>query len=199
MKRIGLDVDGVLAEFNTPFRELLGEQTGKVLPPIEACCYPTEWAWHRAAGITAEEEAAAWRTITESRRWWRDLPPLEGASLLRDLNQAVGEVEVYFITARPGRLAQYQTAAWLEQQHFMLPSVLIAPTADDKASVVKGLGLHGFLDDRPENVRAVVQQSPMTAGFLLDQPWNRDADDLERVESVEEFLHHMGINLGQLT
>src|SRR4051812_23873962 len=108
--RIGIDLDGCLADFNTAFIELIAEQTGIQLPPVSDT-YPDCWAYHKAGGVTAEQDRKLWQTIGDSGSFWYELPSLPGAvRTINDLGivSRVAGWFVYFITARNGRLVKAQ-------------------------------------------------------------------------------------------
>lgn len=148
---IGVDVDGVLADFNRGLREMLIRTTGRKLIPEgeEPSCwnYATE-----QYGYTKEEDRATWRAIIEDRAFWGHLDCCSDAPwILAALGTArQAGAEVYFITARPGATAKVQTETWLERvMGFPAPTVLIA--RGDKGFIAHGLGLTHFIDDRPDN------------------------------------------------
>lgn len=198
---IGVDVDGVLANFNAGYRQRLIEVTGRNLIPIEDCrgAAPGEeppcWDYAPHYGYTRDEDKRTWASITNDPRFWLNLAPLpEGEPFLQALQHAVllrnGEVEVYFITSRPGVLVKMQTELWLRRAGWSLPrTVLIA--RGDKSGIAKGLGLTHFLDDRPENCIGVDVNTD-AAVYMPSCRYNEaplpGGVQVKRISSLFEFI-----------
>ena len=172
--RIGIDVDGVLANFNEAFRELIFTVTGKVLKPFETDG-PLTWNWDRDQGVTREEEDACWRAVEVSPHWWCRLKPLPGVhEALGELQECImlNRVEPFFITARRGPAALNQTRQWLRNYGICYPTVLPGKDPVTKAALCKVLGLHTFIDDKVENVLAIAG-TPKTRAVMHDWNYNR--------------------------
>lgn len=187
--RIGIDVDGILANFNKAYREMLIKVSGRDLIP--ETFEPPTWNYATVFGYTKEEDAAAWKEITSDPIFWRRLGVLPGA---REMLDAIDDARhaVYFITTRPGVSTQHQTETWL--RNFVLaPTVLIAKTSEDKGVLARGLGLTHFIDDKPENCLAVKSHIPSCHVYLLDALYNRWAgwdaryNDIVRIYSLDKF------------
>lgn len=209
--RLGLDIDGCLADFNTGFIALIKQMTGIQLPVVSST-YPDVWNYHRAGGVTKEQDAVLWAKIKFSS-FWQDLPALPGtAAALRNLaNWRTAGHEIYFITSRPGQLAKYQTEEWLKVIGFSIPTVLIADSEAAKGDLARGLNLDAFIDDKPENCAAVLNatryglhctpgENPIVtdwaypcAVYLFDAPYNQTYNDphVTRVGSVQAMLDRL--------
>lgn len=179
-----LDLDGLYSDFNTAYRQLIGEQTGKWLPEISNV-YPTKWNYHEDAGLTKEELEGVWNTIKNTDFWETLKPYPEAASSLTLLRELRGEGDnIYFITSRPGKYAKHLTEFWLDAQGFECPTVLLST---QKGPVCVGLEIDIFVDDRPENCQDVMAFcGSSTKVFLLDRPYNREFDHprISRVMSL---------------
>lgn len=164
---VGVDIDGVLADYTSGLAKKLYQATGKALAPPGY--QPACWEWPtNDLGYTTAEYAEAQRLQDEDTAFWRELGILPGVyGFLRALDYRVGRGvdEVYFMTVRGGVAAKTQTERWLSDYGFFKPTVLIA--RGDKGSLAKGLGLTHFLDDRPKNVLDVLHASPKTKAYLL--------------------------------
>lgn len=194
---IGIDIDGVIANFTDSYAPLLTAETGIIFPKASSE-WPTEWYWDRAAmkaaGISADTaeaiEGKIWEGIRNSA-FWGQLAPLPNAKLtLRTaLDMRYAGHNIYFITARPGNFSKLLTEAWLKEHGFeYIPTVLITA---DKGPIARGLALDVFIDDRPENCSEVWEASHKTRVFLVDAPYNRDYEHegVERVGSALEALN----------
>ncbi len=199
--RIGVDIDGVLADFNSSFVQVIKKLTG-----ITVQLPPKEWAYHRAAGVTAKEEQAIWAYIKNSSDFWYSLgtEPLCEETLQELVWRRIQGDDIYFITSRPGKCAKKQTEEWLVKEGYRLPTVLIADSALDKGRIAEGLALEVFIDDKPENCLAVntamntitfngvnVQVGPnRTQVYVVDRPYNQELEHLNirRVPSALAVL-----------
>jgi len=195
--RIGVDLDGVLADFNSTFIALIKQMIGIELPPVSDT-YPDCWSYHRAGGVTKQQDAVLWAHISDPTvRFWRRLGELPGATMLRDLSDMMDarKVVVYFITTRLGASAHQQSMTWLAAHGFRAPVVLIAGSEDAKGKLALGLGLDAFIDDKPENCIQVKLQSPSTKVFILNAPYNKTLafDGITRVWHVREMLEQVGL------
>jgi 5'(3')-deoxyribonucleotidase len=180
---IGVDVDGVLANFNKAYRQRLIKITGRALIPEGED--PPCWNYAPHYGYTKEEDSRVWESIKEDRDFWRGLEALPGARALLFALQDVQfyrDAEIYFITSRPGATAKEQTERWLEAHGFIDPTVLIA--RGEKGFFAQGLRLTHFLDDKPENCYSVKQASPKTHNYLLSARYNEAQHDEAREQGI---------------
>lgn len=199
--RYGVDVDGVLAEFNSAYIDRILHVTGRDLFPPRP--FITEqWSYPEHYGYTDHELANVWQDIKQDRYFWSRLPTFpETHAALVYLDRLMDEGhEVYFITARPGLDAKSQTESWLElhwpTQYTPTLTVLISARKDLCA---EALDLDCYIDDRDINVESVARVRNLVGGifhertrtFLLTRPWNRDCDPwplgIHRVGSVGEM------------
>jgi hypothetical protein len=197
--RLGIDIDGVLACFNSGIREVCCEVAGRELPAYRE---PTKWNYLQDHyGLTPQEEAEVWNRIVTSDAFWMGLRAYDHTptTLTRLWHAAGNGTDIYFLTTRPGVRAKHQTEQWLWRHGFPHATVLIS---DKKGPLAQGLKLTAFLDDKPENCYDVKLHSPETRGYLLRQPWNAhvepestdyDGPALLLVDSVEEFLYMEGV------
>lgn len=193
MVRIGVDCDGVLADFNRAYMDLCVTTTGRNLfPPNYA---PHTWSYPEAAGYTADEISRVWAGIKLDPEFWLSLYPMAGAHAAMDelvMRSRWGN-DVYFVTARPGISAKDQTERWLRSAcgGAMTPTVLIS---SDKAMCAIALNLDHYIDDRWENALDVAQTH--TRSYLLTQPWNTEFNAEEggitRVDTLADFFTALG-------
>ncbi len=188
--RIGIDVDGVLADFNRSFIERVIEVTGKDLFPPRPFDIPT-WDYPQHYGYTNTECSLVWENIKTDDSFWYQLFPYDGApEFLSKLHG--GHHDIYFITSRPGLNTKSQTENWLEFHHYGMdtevysyPTVLIS---SDKGGCAKALKLDLYIDDRTENCLDVNHASPGTRTIMLARPWNVAQPGILRVETLDQFV-----------
>lgn len=182
--RIGIDCDGVLANFNCGYAGILEGMGAKKFPDFSTC-EPQTWQWERHAGVSKSMEVEAWKRIVESPYFWCDLTPCDGAvDFLKRLTRE-GSHEVFFITNRSGINPRRQTKIWLQWHgHAGEPTVLICK---EKGPLALGLALDVFIDDKTENYRDVINESPKTRVFRLVKPYNSPVNGVQDVRSLLEF------------
>lgn len=186
--RIGVDIDGVVASWNTQFVALIKERCGIVVdttPP-----WPTQWNWPKLV-LSNKALNGLWDWIKANSWWWRMLLPtdtgVEDMRLLEKLHQE-GHV-VVFITSRPTTEVQRQTAVWLTGNGMLYPSVLLAKGPKEKALLCQGLQLDVMIDDKPANVEAC--RAAGTRTFLRRQPYNREMIGGDQAGSVTDMWNQI--------
>lgn len=194
--RIGLDIDGVHADFAGAFTRLIQRVTGKNLFQPGDVKNPPSWDWFFLRGYTKEEVGLAWNVVkSPGSAFWLNLEELPGAAATRlVIHDMLRWHDVYFITNRPGQNAKWQTEQWL-RAHLQIdhPTVLLS---SEKGLTAKALGLDCYLDDYYVNVDDVVEKTsghygvaavgkPATRTYLLDASYNIN-------ESVNPFVTRVG-------
>jgi hypothetical protein len=150
MLRLGMDVDGVLADFHSYFRALATSELG------------LRGASGDESGLSKGDVDRLWKAVARSANWWMNLPAYEPEQITRlyDLSRQ-GRWEVFFMTSRPasgGDTVQMQTQVWLERHGFFLPTVLTAP-AGARGELSRSLRLDLMVDDHLINCMEIVGAS----------------------------------------
>lgn len=192
MKVIGLDIDGVLADFNEGYRKVLTTVTGK--DRFNGEVDPPCWSYEKHYGYTEAEVHRAWEVIMADAGFWERLNPYDYTpALLNRVEDIAREqrAEVYFITSRPGVEVKDQTERWLLRHGYgdwEHPTVLIARGA--KGPLAYSLGLTHFVDDRIENIESVLDNSPGTLTRLWGRRYNQGTNlvSLTTPEECVRFL-----------
>lgn len=182
--RIGLDIDGILADFNRSYMALLVELTGE--DKFGPDYVPTTWAYPTSVGYTKENETDAWEIIKHSN-FWSILDAYPGVDEF--LSNLPTNHDYYFITSRPGERAKLDTEDWFMQHGVDLPTVLIS---SEKGECCHALNIDLYIDDKNENVLDVLDKSPSTDVYMLGRPWNsqQSVNDflIPRLATLTEFL-----------
>lgn len=184
--KLGIDVDGVLARFESGFVRLLHGYTFDLKDPG----FPSVWDWPEAAGVPAVLVHEAWEKVKQSDLFWYDLVPTpNGRTDIDALIQArIAGHDIYFITNRMGKQAKMQTEGWLKLYGYNDPTVLISA---DKSGCTRALLLDAYIDDKPGNLEG---HGLGTQLFLQLAPYNRHLDiPAQRVTCVRQMLIQLGI------
>jgi hypothetical protein len=159
--RIGIDVDGVLADFREAFHAA-AEACG--IRNVEKADDPAA-----AHSIGQRDVQRVWEFVAKTPNWWMTLAPYEPEQIARlySLTRAAGW-EVFFVTNRPasaGDTVQFQTQWWIERHGFYLPAVLTVPGS--RGQIANGLRLDLIVDDLMMNCVDVVAASTAKALLVL--------------------------------
>lgn len=191
--RIGIDVDGVIADFNQAFITRVCDRTGRDLFPARPFDIPT-WNYPEHYGYRMDEVTCVWDHVKGDPQFWASLPPYSWTSEFLSRLDPYAD-DVYFITNRMGVSPKQQTERWLWlNQGPVSPTVLITAM---KGWTARSLDLDVYIDDRDLNVIDVRTVSPKTRTFIQDQPWNRsdslnDFKGIERITNPLEMLTAIG-------
>jgi hypothetical protein len=174
MLRLGIDVDGVVADFRTAFRALAGRELGAAAPAQES-------------ELTKAHVDRLWRSVAATPNWWLELPAYEPDQIARLYARArQSRWEVFFMTSRPpsdGDSVQLQTQVWLERHGFFLPSVMTLP-AGARGELARSLRLDLALDDRLVNCIEVISASNSKAVMMLREPADPNAREAAEARGV---------------
>jgi 5'(3')-deoxyribonucleotidase len=184
---IGVDIDGVLADYVSSFRARIIKLTGKNLFGSTTW---SSWNHDLDVGYTKEESAATRRELRADPSFWFQLGMYHNTQEALDylsLKRFYGN-DVYFITDRAGVRAKQQTEAWLSARGFPCATVLISA---EKGLCARALKLDVYIDDKWDNCLDVAEEPwfnelkgqwethrSKTKTFLMDRPWNQDKHGL---------------------
>jgi hypothetical protein len=184
--RIGFDMDGTIADFETAFQGVELRLFGPV-GSLRAGDPQQEEAAQAGSGAGRDDNGqsqtvdprearrrreAIWAAIQATPNFWETLQPIDA--------DAVGRIhglmldhhwEVFFITQRPetaGDTVQRQTQRWLVAQGFDLPSVLVL--GGSRGAAAGALRLDYHVDDNLQNCLDVVADSRARPLLILPNP-----------------------------
>jgi hypothetical protein len=201
--RIGIDLDGVLADMNAA----LDQHADQLFGPAPSAPDPARDVDAQASvapeavsgktplrlrrRLTERQQRRLWRRIRGIDGFWERLEETEPGVVAR-LSALATERrwEIIFLTKRPttaGATSQIQSQRWLASKGFPLPSVFVV--TGSRGLIAAALELDIVVDDRPENCLDVAIDSPARtiAIFRQTQP------------PPPTFLTTMGVDLVQST
>ena len=201
MLRLGIDVDGVVADFRSAFRRLAERELGLGPDDIEA-------------ELPKADVDRLWRAVAATPNWWLDIPPHEPEQIARLYAEGRrSRWEVFFMTSRPpsaGDPVQLQTQVWLERHGYYLPSVLTTP-AGSRGELARSLRLDLALDDRLVNCMEIISASNSKAVLVLrasaESPVREAAEArgigvvpslAQGVDAIERLAQLMAMRRGRL-
>lgn len=166
---LGLDIDGVFADFNAAFRKKLIDLTG-----VDKFQNQPATTWHYATeqfGYDREDVRRVWRHINDSPNFWLDINPRPGAiRFFTELRRREGMTFDYtFITSRRGFRAKRQTQHWLGMHGIDHPTVILTA---DKFDVYDALKITHVIDDATWNVQAALDLG--LEAYLVEAPYNAE-------------------------
>jgi len=158
-RKIGLDIDGVLANFTDGLAAAFGEYNYK----------PIHWN---------DPKVLAWfEQVKDKPYFWETLVPLT-------LPQDIPFEPHAYVTARS--IDPKVTQAWLDNCQFPKAPLICVGHNESKVEAVKKAGIEIFVDDRYENFVELTNAGIFT--YLFDQSYNRHYNvGHRRIKSLKEL------------
>lgn len=169
--RIGIDLDGVLADMDGMLaqhaRTLFGDDAVEERTPDSP---------GPRLILSPRQQRRLWEHVEGIENFWQTLLEIEPGAVGR-LGKLATERrwEIIFLTKRPssaGATSQVQTQRWLESKGFQLPSVFVVQGS--RGRIAAALDLDIVLDDRSENCLDIVMDSSARALLI----WRADEEKL---------------------
>lgn len=167
---LGLDIDGVVADFLSPFLLLLEKRTGKGPIPADSLV-SVDFTAHPA--LTREAVEACADAVKRDPGFWTGLDSLLSREQWRRLEELNRRKRLSFITHRSGGDGcdiRSLTAEWLRRHGITDPAVFY--TEETKSGFVEELGVALFVDDNYENCREVAEKTGARV-MMPHHPYNR--------------------------
>lgn len=155
--RLGLDIDGVVADFLSPFLALL-ETKITVGPILADSITSVDFREHPLLNEEAVNECTA--EVMADPSFWSGLDSLLSTQQWARLEAWSRQGQLAFVTHRSGS-GSYDiheiTHRWL--QHHGIQQPVLHTTAELKSKTVSQLGIEVFVDDNYENCQDVAERT----------------------------------------
>ena len=181
---LGVDLDGVCADYNSGFREVVAADKG-VEP--ESLPMPTEWGFHHW-GLDDNEFARLHKLAVSDKRMLRHLPPIDGCAdalwRLSDMGAWIRIITHRLYINWGHAAAVSDTVAWLDENRIPYRDICFLGAKPQVEA-------DAYIDDAPHNITALREAGNTV--IIFDQPYNRKLDGLRagdwaEVEALVEEL-----------
>jgi len=189
--KIALDIDGVLADFVTPFLQLLEQRVGG--PAIDPASI-TDPNFQHHPFLTKALIHDCMVDTSYDPEFWRVLAPLPSPEQWQALNQVSRDNEVVFITHRWVRDTydiNEVTCDWLRRHGIDNPVVHF--TQELKSQLVNEMNVELFVDDRHENCEDVATKTEAVV-MMPHRPYNQrfEHPKVQRIDDLSELFAYLG-------
>lgn len=155
-KKIGIDIDGVLANFIHHFRIL-----NNTLHNVTITEDPTDWDFQNW-GLTNHQLSMSWAELQKTEGFWTSLKKCDDVKQSH-IDVLDDKAQLFFVTTRAstvGMPREKQTNDWLKKTfRIKHPTVIVT---SNKGLVAAALELDAFIDDNYDNLWSVYFHSPKT-------------------------------------
>lgn len=187
---LGLDIDGVVADFITPFLKLLEARCGN------GCIDPasiTDPNFMQHPFLTKEIISECMESASYDPAFWRAMTPLLTSNQWQTLERISQEHDVVFVTHRWVRDTydiHQITCDWLRSHGLTRPVVHF--TQEKKSALIRSLKIELFVDDRHENCEDVADETDALV-FMPHRPYNQafSHPKVRRIHEFDELWPHL--------
>lgn len=173
--RLGIDLDGVVADFNTGWMDRYNAEFGTVLEPGMVD------AWDAMLPLThfdATDDFWDWARNGTGPGLFSDLPVFPGA--LDALERLATSNDIVIITTKPAWAVE-ETHAWIERHR--IPATEVHITGEKWR-----IDCDVYLDDGPHNLTSLVLERPDRTVCRFVQPWNHPIEGVIDIDGWDTFV-----------
>ncbi|MFH1353619.1 MAG: hypothetical protein ABIH68_08630 [bacterium] len=179
MLKLGVDLDGVIADTDAVFRKYIKEITGVSSTRDMITSYFYEECLH-----ISKEDVEKVYSIMQSDSAWKELPVLPDAEKI--LNELAKSFEIFIITARPVE-SKAQTEEFLKKHGISVKKIYFISETQRKLDIINGLPFEfsAFIEDRLDFAEEIARAGIDT--YLMDYPWNRTDEKIPNLHRVRNW------------
>ncbi len=187
---VGLDIDGVVADFLSPFLLLLEKRIDN--GPISEETI-TDFRFKDHPLVTEEVVSDCMQTVSYDSSFWQNLSSLITPRDWQKLENLSRRRQLVFVTHRYVR-DTYDihgiTCDWLKMHGIREPVVHF--TNELKAELVQNLEIRLFMDDRHENCQDVAENTQAVV-LMPHRPYNRSFihPRVKKIQNFSELFTHL--------
>jgi hypothetical protein len=190
---VGLDIDGVLADFISPFVCFLAQHVGE--GPIDSKTI-TDLTFANHPFLSPQIVAECIQNVSDDPGFWQGLAPLPSAEQWRLLDSLSRQQKLVFVTHRYERQSYSMrevTRRWLERHGVSHPIVYF--TQSYKSDLIRKLNVKLFVDDRHENCRDVAENTDAVV-FMPHRTYNQSFvhPRVQRIQDLDELFAYLDRN-----
>lgn len=155
--KVGLDIDGVIADFISPFLKVVENRSANGPIHVDSI---TDLTFKNHPALTEEIISKCINEVSDDPGFWCDLPPLLSSDDWQTLDELSEQSRLVFLTHRYVRESydiHRVTCDWLVRHGIRKPVVYF--TQDRKSALVEKLDVRLFVDDRHENCQDVAENT----------------------------------------
>jgi uncharacterized HAD superfamily protein len=187
---IGLDIDGVLADFVSPFLLVLEGRTG--CGPIDPQTY-VDLNFSGHPGLSKEIVTECVMKISNDPKFWEQLSPLPSTDQWKLLDGLSRQQKLIFVTHRyecDNYSIHEVTCDWLKQHGVSRPVVYF--TQKQKSDLITSLKVELFVDDRHENCRDVAENTEAVV-LMPHRSYNQSFNHprVQRIQDLNELFVYL--------
>jgi uncharacterized HAD superfamily protein len=185
---VGMDIDGVVADFLGPFLRFVEKKTGCAPFTAETI---TDLSFKDHPELTEDKLQACLAGLAHERDFWPQLAPLLAPAEWEALEALSRKGHLVFITHRHGHDTydiHQVTSDWLRRHGISKP--VIHFTQEYKSTLVERLGVKLFVDDRHENCQDVAEKTQATV--IMPHRHYNQAFVHPRVKRIKNFNELLG-------
>ena len=195
---IGLDIDGVLADFLPPFLKLLETRAG--CGPIDPLSI-IDPSFVSHPFLSRDIIDTCMVEVSYNSGFWDGLAPLPSERQWQALEELSRHERLVFITHRYERDSysiHNTTCTWLKRHGIKDPIVYF--TQNHKSALVRELKLQLFVDDRHENCLDIAENTDAVV-MMLDRCYNSSFEHpkVQRIRDLEELFAYLETGENSLT
>ena len=180
---VGVDIDGVLADYSTGFFNFLGKEKGLVFSGVSV---PRDLLSKGYASLTEYEE---WKHDFRSGGYKRDLPVINGAAEFVSWLKKEG-YGVVLLTSRPYKRYKRifaDTIGWLKEHGIIYDAIIFDEEKNMRLYREYGNKVKFFVEDEAEKAGSIAKVGIRV--YLVDKPYNRVSyDGVIRVSSLRDIM-----------